>query len=246
MVVKRQPDPSKAERLLKAAPVMSYATGRGWPAAEWLWTGRLASGTAVVVQEYAIGRTVTETDTLTVAAIVAANNHQTGLAHPDAFDDSAQLTAVVRSHPWKEAVARNSPAGADLTGHGDAVLAAAGWPDLPGDDVVHGDYSSSNMILTQGGVVFIDCETVGRGTRVRDLADLYRQCFFYPEVQTAAVDLLRTHAVSVAGPHVFTACVVAVTYNNLAWWVDNKSAAEFDVACRRAQTMFEICEALCR
>lgn len=246
LVVKRQPEPVKAERMLRAAPVIQYATDRGWPAARWLWAGRLAEGTAVVVQEYVSGQPVGELDSRTMTAVVAANQYQAGLAHSDAFDDSAQLSAVLKGHPWREAVAGHSRAGANVVRHGDAVLAAAGWPDLPADDVVHGDYSSSNVILTRRGVAFVDCETVGRGTRVRDLADLYRQCFIYPDAPAAAVDLLRTHAVAIAGPHVFTACVVAVTYNNLAWWVENKTESELDIACRQAGGLFAACEVLCR
>lgn len=246
LVVKRQPESSKAERLLKAFPVIRDATGRGWPAAQWLWAGRLTSGTAFLVQKYVVGEPVSTIDTDTITAIVDANSRQAGLAHPDAFDDSAQLTAVVRSHPWKEAVANRSRAGAALIRHGDAVLGTAGWPALPAADVVHVDYSSSNMILSRDGVVFIDCETVGRGTRVRDLADLYRQCFIYPDAEPAAVDVLRSLAVTVEGPNIFAACVIGTTYNNLAWWVENKTTAEFDIACRRAYALFETCEALCR
>ncbi len=240
-VLKRQPDPARAARVLNAVPVVQYATGHGWPAARWLCAGQLADGTAVVLQEHVTGRAVTELDVTTMAAVLAANDRQVGLAQTDAFDDSTQLAAVTSSHPWRSAVARRSTAGAALVSHGDAVMAAVGRPELPTDDVVHGDYSSSNLLATDGGIIFVDCETVGRGTRVRDLADLYRQCFIYPGTPAAAVDLLRGHATRLAGPRVFTACVVGVTYNNLAWWAENKSRTDFDVACGRAQLLLEAC-----
>jgi hypothetical protein len=246
LVLKRQPDPLRAARVISAVPVVQHATGHGWRAARWLCAGRLSDGAAVVLQEHVTGQPVTELDVTTMAAVLAANDSQAGLAHPDAFDDSAQLTAVARSHPWRSAVAHRSTRGAVLVRHGDAVMATVGRPELPTDDVVHGDYSSSNFLVTEQGIAFVDCETVGRGTRVRDLADLYRQCFIYPGTPAAAVDLLRDHAIRLAGARVFTACVVAVTYNNLAWWAENKSETDFDVACGRAEQLLEACADLSR
>jgi hypothetical protein len=87
----------RGRRKCNAFPVVQYATDRGWPAARWLSTGRLANGTAVVLQEYVTGQPVTRLDVTTMAAILAANDSQARLAHPDAFDDSAQLAAVSTS-----------------------------------------------------------------------------------------------------------------------------------------------------
>ena len=245
-MLKRQRDPSRAERVLSAFPLIQYATDRGWPVARWLSSGRLADGTAFVLQEYVRGEPVTQRDVKMMAAILAANDSQAQLAHPDAFNDSAQLTAVSTNHPWRTAVAQRSTSGAALVRHGDALTAIAGRHELPIDDVVHGDFGVTNMLVTDQGIVLVDCETVGRGTRVRDLADLYRECFIYPGAPADAMDLLQTHATQLAGPHVFTACIVGVTYNNLAWWVENKSQTDFDIACTRAEQLFETCSALCR
>lgn len=134
-----------------------------------------------------------------------------------------------------------SPAGADLVHHGDEVTAWAGLAPIPLSDVVHGDYSSSNILLDpdMSTVTFVDCQNVGRGTRVRDLADLYRQSFVYPSPNNAGLSMLRTAAVVVAGPQVFAKCAVAVTYNNLAWWVEHKPQAEFDQACARLHELFD-------
>lgn len=244
-VLKRQPDPSRADRVLSAFPVVQYATGGGWSAARWLSSGRLAYGTAFVLQEYVSGEPVMRLDVRTMAAILAANDSQAELAHPEAFNDSAQLAAVSTDHPWRTAVAQRSTVGAALVRHGDALTAIAGRPELPIADVVHGDFGTTNMLVTDHGVVLVDCETVGRGTRVRDLADLYRECFIYPGAPADAMDLLRAHATELAGPHVFTACVVGVTYNNLAWWAENKSETDFDLACKQAGQLFETCSALC-
>lgn len=125
--------------------------------------------------------------------------------------------------------------------HGTRVVARAGAERLPRDDVVHGDYSNSNILLGGSGnaATFIDCETIARGSRVRDLADLYRQSFVYPSGQNTGTDLLRDAGVAAEGARVFATCAVAVTYDNLAWWAENTSVTEFDQACRRLHRLFE-------
>jgi len=246
LVLKLQAVAAKADRVLRAAPAVAYAAEGGWPVARWLWVGRLANGTAFVIQEHLIGQPIAHLDRETTQTILAANQRQAGLAWTDAVDDSAQLQAVLDGDcTWKAAVARHTPAGADLISHGDEVVARAGAPAIPVDDVVHGDYSTSNMILTaRGNVSFVDCETIGKGSRVRDLADLHRQCFVYPGASTAAMSLIRAHACAVAGPQIFATCTVAVSYNNLAWWVENKSKTEFDAVCSRLHHLFNAVEQL--
>lgn len=90
-----------------------------------------------------------------------------------------------------------------------------------------------------GRVRFVDCDTVSRGTRVRDLADLYRQSFVYPLATSKALSLLSAEATAVEGAQVFAKCAVAVTYSNLAWWVEHKTSSEFDQACTRLHELFE-------
>lgn len=241
LVLKLQPEPWKAKRLLQAGPVVASAVDRGWPVARWVHTGSLASGAAFVIQEYVDGRPITHLDAEVMQAILAGNALQSGLACDDAVDDSEQLEAVLNGNcRWKATVADHTSAGAELVRHGDELVARAGSTPLPVSDVVHGDYSSTNILLTDDGTVrFIDCETIGRGTRVRDLADLYRQNFVYPGSSAAALQLLRTEACAIAGPQVFAKCAVAVSYNNLAWWVENKTSAEFDDACHRLHQLFD-------
>jgi hypothetical protein len=240
LVLKFQPDPLKAKRLLEAAPIVDHAVGHGWPGAAWLYAGPLQNGTAFLLQEYVVGKPISLLDSPTMQAIVDANSLQSGLAAAEAVDDSAQLEAVAAGdHPWKAMVSAHSSAGAALVRHGDNVIRRLGSVQLPVSDLVHGDYSSSNMILTREGTVcFIDSETAARGTRARDLADLYRQCFVYPGTSLTVMQMLRDQACAIAGPAVFSKCVVAVSYNNLAWRVENRSSAQFNEACERVRTLF--------
>ncbi len=240
LVLKVQPDPRKAKLLLEAALIVNRAVSQGWPGAAWLYTGSLQDGTAFLIQEYVAGEPISLLDAQTIRAIVDANSLQSGLAEAEAADDSAQLESVVTGdHPWKAMVSTQTSSGAALVRHGDNIIRRLGSVHLPVSDLVHGDYSSSNMILTrEGKVCFIDSETVARGTRARDLADLYRQCFVYPGTSLTAMQMLRDQACAIAGPAVFSKCVVAVSYNNLAWWVENRSTTRFNEACERLHALF--------
>lgn len=232
----------KADQLLQAFPAVVHATDGGWPAARWLQAGPLHGGGAFLLQDYIQGTPMSHLNTQEIRAVIGANSQQSGLAFRDAPDDSSQLEAVLSGdHEWKAEVAHFTPAGADLIHHGDEVTLWAGHAPIPVSDVVHGDYSSSNILLNQdrSRVTFTDCQSVGRGSRVRDLADLYRQSFVYPTPYNSGLSMLRTAAAIVAGPQVFAKCAVAVTYNNLAWWVEHKPKAEFDLACSRLHHLFD-------
>ena len=242
VVLKWQPPGWRADRLLQAFPAVVHATDGGWPAARWLRAGRLADGGAFLLQEHVRGRPLRRLDGRGVRAVLAANAVQSGLGFRDAVDDSHQLEAVLSGDcAWKARVAAFTPSGAALVQHGDAVAAWAAPAVIPDSDVVHGDYSSTNILLDADGTTatLVDCETVGRGSRVRDLADLYRQSFVYPEDADTGSPLLRAAATAVEGPQVFARCAVAVTYNNLAWWVEHRTPAAFDQACDRLHRLFD-------
>ncbi|MFD0483071.1 hypothetical protein ACFQ46_10730 [Kineococcus sp. GCM10028916] len=243
VVLTWEPPGRRSDQLRRAFPVVVRAIAGGWAAARWLTWGELAGGGTFLLQEHVPGTPMTRLDLAAARAVLAANETQSGLAFPDARDDSDHLDAVlVGDHPWKADVAGFTPAGAALVRHGDEVVARVGRASIPRDDLVHGDHSSANVLLDRDRgeltATLVDCQTVGRGSRVRDLADLYRQTFLHPGVDGDGRDLLRAAACGVAGPAVFARCVVAVTYDNLAWWVEHRSAAEFDRACGRLHRLF--------
>lgn len=246
LVLKLQPDPRRAERLLRAVPLVEEAVERGWPAAAWLFSGRLEGGTAFLLQEHVEGEPIGALDAPALRAVLQGNRRQSGLASTCAADDSERLLAVVSGeHPWTASVRDHSPDGAAVVRHGHAVVRRLGRVDLPTTDLVHGDYSTTNLLLTpEGSVRFVDAETIARGTRVRDLADLLRQCFVHPGTAPTVLEALIDHACSVAGPAVLSTCAVAVSYDNLAWWVENRTVAEFDHACERVHHLLDTLDQL--
>ncbi|WP_157973727.1 aminoglycoside phosphotransferase family protein [Desertihabitans aurantiacus] len=241
-VLKWEPAGWRADQLLQAFPAVTYALERGWPAARWLAVGPLAGGGSFVLQEYVDDVSMSVIDTHAAQAVTSANAAQAGAGLASARDDSAQLEDVLSGgHPWTRQVSAFTRAGAALVRHGQRIAAKVGAAPLPRLDVVHGDYSSSNILLGSADrpVTFIDCQTIGRGTRVRDLADLYRQSFVYPDPANTGARQLRSAALEAEGPQVFAKCAVAVTLNNLAWWAGNKTAAEFDRACSALHDLFD-------
>ena len=239
-VVTVQHEPWKVQRLLAAVPVMRDAVARGWPAAAWLSAGSLPDGGAFVLQEHLDAEPILRLDEDTARAVVAANRLQTEIGSAGAFDDSAQLLAVLTDHPWRTAVAQRTSIGALVVERAERLHRTHGTAVLPVDDVVHGDYSGGNLLRETGGRIrFVDTETVSRGTRVRDLADLYRQDAIASRPASAsqpaltAEQVLQDEAVAAAGPAVFATCLAAVSINNLAWWAEHPSPDEFDRVCTR-------------
>lgn len=192
-VLKVQTVEWKAKQLLQAFPAVTYAADGGWPVARWLHAAPLITGGAFVLQEYVQGTVMSSFGVREVEVVVAVNELQSGLAFAAAADDSAQLEAVLSGDTdWKWKVATFTPAGADLVEHGDRVARWAASASIPVIDVVHGDYSSSNILFDAvGRARLVDCETVSRGSRVRDLADLYRQSYVYPDASATGLRLLR-------------------------------------------------------
>lgn len=239
-VVTTADEPWKVDRLVAAAPVVQAAVAHGWPAATWIRTGRLPDGSAFVLQEHLDAHPVADLDEDAAHAVVAANRSQRGLG-PElgaATDDSAQLLAVLSDHPWRHAVAARSEVGTAVVELATRLHRRHGTEDLPRDDLVHGDMSVSNLLRDAAGRVhFVDTETVGRGTRVRDLADLVRQIRTTVGHDTLVTRMLAAEARSAAGQGVFATCLAAVSLDNLAWLAERPDDAAFDDAGRRVLTM---------
>lgn len=250
LVLKWQPDPVKAAGLTKAKTVIDFAVESGWPAARWVYVGGSQAGRGSQagggfhVQEFVTGSSLVDINKSTVGSVIDANRLQSNAAHASAASDKDYLDSVIDGTlPWKSNVSNHTSAGRVLVTKGDQLLRNIGRVTIPVTDVVHGDYSSSNMLLTERGTIcFVDCETVRRGCRARDLADLLRQTYIYgssPEAQKMLIE----EGCSVAGIEVFSVCAIAVAYDNLAWWVEHKSVEEFDRSCTQLQELFAAIDA---
>jgi hypothetical protein len=104
------------------------------------------------------------------------------------------------------------PGGAALIARYDELLVSFGVVDLPRGDLVHGDFNTCNVLLTDGAVsAVIDIEELGSGTRVIDPGCLLREAYvqhYHPEVKRR----LRRAGESVAGPGPLAVCAVAAAF----------------------------------
>lgn len=84
---------------------------------------------------------------------------------------------------------------------------------LPGGDLVHGDFNTCNVLLDQGRVsAVIDVEELGSGTRVIDYACLLREA--YVERYDDEVRLvLRRAGEAIAGPGALAVCAAATAFH---------------------------------
>jgi len=239
VVVKVQRDPTKAARLLAAAPIVMASQSR-WPIARWLAAAPLPCG-AFYLQEYVPGTSLDTAEASNVEAVIAANARQYGLGNGELFDHSAQVVAVTSGqHAWFEDVARRSRIGAAFAERALALVASAGATSLPNNDIVHGDLSASNIIINRhGDARFIDSESVGCGHRALDLADLYRQCATGGYAPASTLNRLAAAGVRSAGVPRFITCVVGATLNNLAWHAVNRALDEYEWMCSRAQRVLD-------
>lgn len=239
VVIKFQQEPMKAARLLAAAPIIMASQSR-WNVAHWLAAGPLPSG-AFYLQEFVPGMLLDVAKAADVDAVIAANARQRGLGHRELFDHSAQILAITAGqHAWFEDVARRSRDGASTARQALALVASAGSTSLPNDDIVHGDLSASNTIIDRGGNArFIDSESVGRGHRALDLADLYRQCAAVDSAPARTLERLAVGGVASAGLARFITCVAGAALNNLAWHAANRPLDEYERMCGRVQHVLE-------
>ncbi|WJY00398.1 phosphotransferase [Curtobacterium sp. 458] len=243
VVVKVQPDPDKAARVLTAARVMQL-TQADWSVANWLAVGPLGDG-AFHLQQFIPGTVLDISKDAAIDAVIAANRRQGGLAVAGAYDHAAQIVAVTTDqHPWFADVARRSEAGALVAATARSLVAVAGTAELTSDDIVHGDLSASNIIVTPSGESrFIDAETVGRGHRVLDLTDLYRQCVISGHAPETVIRRLAVAGASASGPAAFITATVGACLNNLAWHAANRSLPRFEHMCERTQRVLHRVEA---
>lgn len=239
VVIKIQQDPAKAARLLAVAPIVMASQSR-WAVARWLAAAPLPSG-AFYLQEFIPGPSLDTAEASSIDAVIAANGRQRGLGAGELFDHSTQILAVASGqHAWFEDVARRSRSGASVAGQALALVASAGATSLPNGDIVHGDLSASNIIIDRRGHArFIDSESVGRGHRALDLADLYRQCAAGDSAPASTISRLVSAGVASAGVSRFITCVVGAALNNLAWHAANRALEEFEWMCGRVQRILE-------
>jgi Ser/Thr protein kinase RdoA (MazF antagonist) len=119
----------------------------------------------------------------------------------------------------KEQLRRSAPGTGGLVDHYEQLLAQVTPVELPGGDLVHGDFNSCNVLVHQGQVSgAIDIEALGSGTRAIDYAWLLREA--YAEgAHDDVIRLIRRAGEAVAGPRALAFCAPFTAMEWLLWMV---------------------------
>jgi hypothetical protein len=164
---------SDPERLLGARERVEAARARGWPAPEWLATGRAPTGEAWVVQESIDGRTPPCLDDFVAEQMTRILGLQEAMFR-GATDGWGQWAAGVVFEDWdglRDRVASGFPGGSRIVAAVDAIAGACPPGPLSGQDLVHGNFNLANTIATPGRLWVVDVEALGAGPRAYDLAE---------------------------------------------------------------------------
>ena len=201
--------------LPRLAGVVERIRGTGYPTPAWLAVGRTASGCTYHLQEFAIGRPSWPLTVAATESLIEVLERQAGLDPDPSRDRSAQVSRVAVDESvggLRHTVRQWAPGGDALVARYDELLDSYGVVDLPGGDLVHGDFNTCNVLLHHDAVTaVIDIEELGSGTRAIDYGCLLREAYvqsYDPEVKRR----LRRAGEAVAGPGALAVCADAAAF----------------------------------
>jgi aminoglycoside phosphotransferase (APT) family kinase protein len=174
------------------------------------------------IQEHGNGYPISVVDDIAASAIVNANRLQEGCADKATtlIDYNERIRQLVSDDydGWAAKVRAYSETAHELI---DELLARVTDPHvMDGDDLVHGDYGRSNILIEDGEIsAFVDVDNLGWGNRVGDLACIYRQMIVVGD-PVSARQIIRHEIEKVAGPEGFYAGFAFRAISNLAWSID--------------------------
>jgi len=211
-----------ARRALAAAPVVRLAREVGWPTPAWLAVGSLPAGGGYVLLDWASGTPLSAhhhpPSREELALVLQANARQADLHPATDRDWSTYAHGVVTGQGSNliDQLRGHSAVAARLVARLEAWTAPYRSLPLPVADVVHGDYSLSNILMHDGKVTLVDAEASGKGTRVLDLAALLQ----YAALHGAApvdIAMVRDAAVGVGGWGVYVVSLAWAIVELAAW-----------------------------
>ena len=224
-VLKWSDDPGWAGQVRRAASAVERARRGGYPTPAWLVAGTTADGCPYHVQRFVPGTPIADLEIGSVELLLDLVERQAGLDPDPGRDWSAHVAASVFEDV--EGVGRwLRGQGVDCVAIVDAyakLCAPYRAESLPGGDLVHGDLSTRNVLVTVGRVSgVVDIEALGSGTRVVDLAALLREGYLW-RGDPRALRRLRRAAEAIAGPAVLAVCVAASVLGVLGFELRRRS-----------------------
>jgi hypothetical protein len=187
LVLKYSADPATLARYRHGARVADRLREAGYPAPRYLYTGRAAGASYVILEELP-GAPLRELAAAQVPALLEFNKLQAGRGGRGGRGWPAEIASTVLEGRVGFCVLAtmraHSAATSQLLDRLQAIVAAHASDVRPAGDVVHLDFSPAN-ILAEGGRIsgVIDWEGAGTGDRGFDLATLLFYCYDTPGVR---------------------------------------------------------------
>jgi hypothetical protein len=231
-VVKWWDRPSWAPRVLQAAPLVEAVIAAGYPTPRWLAVGTTSQGFPFEVQELVQG---SASEHAVHAPVLLDLIHlQQSIRLETAVDWTAYMRNAVFDEP-DEHQARVMAAGGmarDVVLLAREVAAPHVDCEIRDDEMVHGDFSLSNILLHEGRVSgVVDIEAIGRGCAVFDLLTPVRQGYCWGG-DPAAVEMWESEALRTYGPGAVAIAAACHAINILSFGLDKWPDTVQDVAQR--------------
>ena len=205
-------------QLAETALAIEVARAKGWPTPRWLAYGPLPAQSAYIVEEFVDGPPLRDVDGEMLERLLAINRIQAGLAPETDHDWSAYASRVVFDEDPSANVARLHARAetADFAARLMRRLDRARGVRLPSDDLVHGDFGATNMLLRDGAPMLVDAAHAGKGTRAYDLGVLAADGAWADRTGNARERILR-EAHAVVGTDGLLVCLAARMIIALEW-----------------------------
>lgn len=222
-VLKVAQRPEWARQVMRAAPIVESARAAGWPTPAWLAVGTTTQGWPYEIQEWLDGAPMDRLGLPEVEMILEVLEIQAGIGPDGPQDWSAYNYDVVFADRY--GIARrlrdSSPEGAKIVARFCTLCEPYRDTTLPTGDLVHGDLSTHNILVRDGGIVgIVDVEAVGRGPRVSDLACVLREGYMGQGDQ-AALDNLLGAGLAMTGVGPLLICLAASVFAVSGFVLDN-------------------------
>jgi hypothetical protein len=200
------------KKMDEAAGAIQKMKETGWPTPAWIAWGISPSGYPYQVLEFVEGQHRERVDTVLVKGALPIIDLQAGKAP----DIEQNWTTYDRSVAYEESdgifntISKYSDSGKALIDLFNEKLEPFRDKAINDKDAVHGDFHNGNVFM-QGNVIsgVIDAESIGRGSRLRDVADLMAFVLLF-DGEEAALDPLLAYMKKHAEPGELEICFCVV------------------------------------
>lgn len=170
-VLKWSPNRAWASQIVRASSSVALARQHGYPTPAWLAVGVTSDGLGYQVQDVVAGAPRDHLSLAVATELAEVIEMQAGLAPDPQHSWSGYLNTWYQER-WTSIVDEVRQAGGgELVEACVRLLATHDDPDLPEEDLVHGDFRLGNVLFVGDRVAgVVDIEAVGSGSRVFDYA----------------------------------------------------------------------------